>query len=94
MHCVGGVMADWHVQYQDVTGKDRLLIFLTPERAIEVACALIDQGEDVCGIGTGPFADSINRELIARIYAIWVRTRNLDVGANTTCGHEGLGGLQ
>ena len=43
----------------------------TPERAIEAACRLMDAGCDVYGIGTGPLTDSIGREQIARIYALW-----------------------
>ncbi len=47
----------------------------SPERAIEAACCLIDDGFDVYGIGTGPLTDSITRDQIARIYALWVRAR-------------------
>jgi hypothetical protein len=62
----------WHVQYRNGTG-DSVTRHPTPERAIEAACRLIDAGCDVYGIGTGPLADSIGREQIARIYDIWAR---------------------
>jgi len=64
----------WHVQYRKKT-TDRLERYSSPEVAIEVACRLIDGGCDVYGIGTGPLADSITKAQIARIYAIWARTR-------------------
>src|SRR5580692_12625737 len=35
----------------------------------------IDDGCDVYGIGTGPLADSIEREQIASIHAIWARAK-------------------
>ena len=35
----------------------------------------MDEGYDVYGIGTGPLTDSIDREQIARIYAMWVREK-------------------
>jgi len=47
----------------------------SPERAIEAACGLIDDGCDVYGIGTGPLSDSIAREEIAGIYRFWARAR-------------------
>jgi hypothetical protein len=50
-------------------------LFATPERAIEAACDLLDQGVDVFAIGTGPLTDSIGREEIDKIYDLWVRTR-------------------
>ena len=66
---------DWHVQYRDSVG-DHLEMLSTPERAIEVACVLIAQGHDVYGIGIGtPHSESINREQIGRIYAMWARGR-------------------
>ena len=48
----------------------------TPEAAIEPACRLLDEGSDVFGIGTGPLTDTIARNEIARIYAIWVRGKH------------------
>jgi hypothetical protein len=64
----------WHVQYrQDAT--EHVRHHTTPERAIEAACRLIDDGHDVFGIGTGPLSDSIGRCEIARIYDIWARAR-------------------
>ena len=47
----------------------------SPPDAIETACRVIDDGYDVFGIGTGPLTDSIERDQIVRIYALWARTR-------------------
>jgi hypothetical protein len=58
----------WHVQYRDPEANPR-------ELAIEAECTLMDEGNDVFGIGTGPLADSIDRDEIARIYELWVRPR-------------------
>ena len=64
----------WHVQFRrDET--DQVARHASPERAIEAACALIEQGCDVYGIGTGPLSDSIGREQIDRIYALWARAK-------------------
>jgi hypothetical protein len=64
----------WHVQYRkDAT--DHIERHPSPERAIESACLLIDDGCDVYGVGTGPLSDSIDREQIAHLYAMWVRER-------------------
>jgi hypothetical protein len=64
----------WHVQYRkDAT--DHIERHPSPERAIESACRLIDDGCDVYGVGTGPLSDSIEREEIARIYAMWARAK-------------------
>jgi hypothetical protein len=60
----------WHVQYRLGT-VDRVGRYPTPELAIEAACHLIDGGCDVYGIGTGPLTDSIGRDQIARICALW-----------------------
>jgi hypothetical protein len=65
---------DWHVQYRE-RGTDRIERYESPEEAIEAACSLIDGGVDVYGIGTGPLTDSIARDQIARIHAIWARTK-------------------
>jgi hypothetical protein len=65
----------WHVQYR----KDDVELIgehPSPEQAIEAACTLIDLGFDVHGIGTGPLSDSIDREHIDRIYALWARERH------------------
>jgi len=51
-------------------------MFPSPERAIENACRLIDEGHDVFGVGTGALTDSIEREQIARIYAMWARAKS------------------
>jgi hypothetical protein len=64
----------WHVQYRkDAT--DHIERHPSPERAIESACRLIDDGCDVYGVGTGPLSDSIERKQIAHIYAMWVRAK-------------------
>jgi hypothetical protein len=64
----------WHVQYRQDT-VDRIVRHPSPEQAIEAACRLIDDGCDVCGIGTGSLTDSIGRDEIARIYAMWARAK-------------------
>jgi hypothetical protein len=64
----------WHVQYRH--GPDDLIErFGSPERAIEAACRLINEGRDVYGIGTGPLTDSIARDEIAKIYAMRDRAK-------------------
>jgi len=65
----------WHVQYRR-HALDHIGRFPTPEQAIEAACCLIDDGCDVYGIGSGPLTDSIGRDEIARIYAMWDRARH------------------
>jgi kynurenine formamidase len=64
----------WHVQYRH-GAREHELWRPTPELAIEAACKLIDDGVDVYGIGTGDPSDSIAREQINRIHALWVRAR-------------------
>jgi len=64
----------WHVQYRK-DEVDGIGWHPSPETAIEAACRLLDDGYDVYGIGTGPLTDSIDREQIACIYAIWVRAK-------------------
>jgi hypothetical protein len=59
---------------------DHLAMFPSPETATENACRLIDEGHDVFGIGTGALTDSIEREQIARIYAIWTRANSRFIG--------------
>jgi len=64
----------WHIQYRrDAT--ERIERHPGPAQAIEAACHLIDEGCDVYGIGTGPLADSIDKEEIAGIYALWARAK-------------------
>jgi hypothetical protein len=65
----------WHVQYKADSGVS-VLRFPSPERAIEGACSLLDNGLQVVGIGTGDLEDSIAAIEIARIYAIWTRAKN------------------
>ena len=64
----------WHVQYRNDT-VDHIVRYPNPEQAIEAACRLIDDGCDVYGIGTGPLTDSITKDQIARIYALWAREK-------------------
>jgi hypothetical protein len=64
----------WHVQYRQ-GAADRLATFPTPEEAIEAACRLIDDGLDVRGIGLGSPDESIAKDALARIYAIWARAK-------------------
>ena len=66
---------DWHVQYRR-GGTDYLVMYPSPESAVENACRLIDEGHDVFGIGTGDLTDSIEPEQIARIYALWTRAKS------------------
>lgn len=64
----------WHVQYRQ-DAIENIARYPSPERAIEAACRLIDDGHDVYGVGTGPPTDSIEREQIARIYTMWARAK-------------------
>jgi hypothetical protein len=68
-------MMTWHVQFTTHGGYSEVMRFLTPERAIEEACRLLDDGYDVIGIGTGPLTDSIARLEIERIYVMWAELR-------------------
>ena len=61
----------WHVQFTKLGGVTEIVRFTTPERAIEEACRMLDDGYDVFGIGTGPLSDSIDRGQITRIHEIW-----------------------
>ena len=60
----------WHVQFTSPDGIVEVRRFPDPERAIEAACLLLDDGSDVFGIGTGPLTDSIDRREIKRIYDV------------------------
>ena len=64
----------WRVQYRVDSGKS-VLAFSSPERAIEAACSLIDDGHKVLRIGTADPDDTISEIEIARIYAIWAREK-------------------
>jgi hypothetical protein len=57
---------DWHVQYRE-DGTDRVARYASPASAIEAACRLIDDGNEVFGIGAGPL--TIGKAEIDRIYA-------------------------
>jgi hypothetical protein len=70
----GTPLLEWHVQFQK-SGTDYISWFATPEQAIEAACTFIDRGDDVYGIGTGSLDDSIKKDQIARIYAMWVKAK-------------------
>lgn len=67
-------MTLWHVQHAR-DAMDQIDWYPTQEEAIEAACRLIDLGRDVCGIGAGSLGDTITRDDIARIYAMWFRAR-------------------
>ena len=64
----------WLVQYRDAA-TDRLARYPSPEQAIEAACGLLDNGCDVYRIGMGSLDYSIEKDQIARIYAIRVKGR-------------------
>ena len=49
-------------------------MFPSPE--FENACRLMDDGHEVFGIGTGALTNSIEREQIAGIYAMWARAKS------------------
>ena len=55
--------------------ENNIVRYPSPELAIEAACRLMDEGCYVYGIGTGPLTDSIDKDQIARIYAIWQREK-------------------
>jgi hypothetical protein len=66
----------WHVQYRRDTMMEHITRHPSPEDAIEAACRLIEDGCDVFGIGTGPLSEAIERDQIARIYALWARAKH------------------
>jgi hypothetical protein len=78
----------WHVQYRK-DAVSHLARHPSPEEAIEAACRLIDDGCDVYGVGTGPLTDSIDREQIARIYAMWARAKFPFGGKQWSDGKDG-----
>jgi hypothetical protein len=43
---------EWHVQYR-AAGIEHIVMHPSPELAIEAACRLMDEGDDVFAIGTG-----------------------------------------
>jgi hypothetical protein len=67
-------LLEWHVQFHK-GGTACISWFATPEQAIEAACTFIDEGDDVYGIGTGSLDDSIKKDQVARIYAMWVKAK-------------------
>ena len=65
----------WRVQYKAESGES-VLAFLSPERAIEAACSLMDRGQQVLSIGIANDPDdTISETEITRIYAIWARAK-------------------
>ena len=78
----------WHVQYRK-DAASHVARHPSPEEAIEAACRLIDDGCDVYGVGTGPLTDSIDREQIARIYAMWARAKFPFGGKQWSDGKDG-----
>jgi hypothetical protein len=81
----------WHIQYRK-DGTDHIERHPSPERAIEAACRLIDDGCDVYGVGTVSLTDSIERDQIDRIYAMWVRVKlPLGISISPHYRHSGSG---
>jgi hypothetical protein len=64
----------WIVQYKQ-SDTDQTVRAVTPEDAIRTACQLLDDGHEVCGIGTGSTTPIIERDEIARLYDLWVRAK-------------------
>ncbi|MGA8711561.1 MAG: hypothetical protein WB647_00910 [Roseiarcus sp.] len=71
---VGIPGSDWHVQYRR-HDADHVEWFPTPERAVEAACGFMDDGCEVYGIGCGMLDNSIGKDRIASIYALWVKAK-------------------
>jgi hypothetical protein len=70
----GTLPQEWFVQYN--RGKaERVEWFITCELAIEAACVLIHDGCDVYGIGVGSLNDSVSKDHITRIYALWEKVK-------------------
>jgi hypothetical protein len=65
---------EWTVQYKQA-GVDRTVDAVNPDDAVRTACQLMDDGYEVCGIGTGALTHMIGKEEIARLYALWVRAK-------------------
>ena len=65
---------EWHVQYR-TGGVSYVVWHSTPDDAIEAACHLIEEGGDVFGIGLQSPDDSIDRDQVARIYALSARSK-------------------
>ena len=64
----------WRIQYTNDLG-DHLENYQAPELAIEASCRHIDNGCDVYCIGMGSFDDSVGKDVIARIYDLWLRAK-------------------
>ena len=48
---------------------------LTQEDAFEVACHLVDDGHEVCEMGSGPPYRPMNMASLPGIHALWVRAK-------------------
>jgi hypothetical protein len=70
---------EWHVQYRSA-GAEHVAWHPTPEAAIEAVWRMMDDGIDVFGIGEGSMDNSIGRDQVARIYAIWQRGKRPSAG--------------
>jgi hypothetical protein len=64
----------WVVQYKQAA-TDRTTQAVTPEDAIRTACQLLDDGFEVCGIGTGSLTHIIGKDEISRLYDLWVKAK-------------------
>jgi hypothetical protein len=62
-----------HIQFRR-NGTDHVNWFASPVQAIDAACAFIDEGNDVYGIGIGSLDGAIEKDQIAKIYEIWMKT--------------------
>jgi hypothetical protein len=65
----------WQVRLR-VGTVDRLVACPSPDRAIEAACNPIAYGYEVYGIETEPPAHSIGRDIITRVFEIWMKEKS------------------
>jgi hypothetical protein len=63
----------WYVRFR-FDGSGHIDRYPTREAAMEAACRLIKDKVDVYGLGTGPLANSLDKDQIAHIYELWART--------------------
>ena len=75
----------WHIQYTNHLG-DHLENYPARELAIEAACRHIDGGCDVYRIGNKFFNDSVGKDVIARIYELWLRPKMIFGGRRSQLG--------
>jgi len=78
----------WQIRLRDPAMQERIVRVSNPEKAIEVACQLMDDGWIVASIGEGSLAVALGHEEFARIYAIWARAKSL-FGAIPVASAEG-----